>query len=164
MERKILSVVLLLVTVVAVFVLSGCSCLYAGSTYMKNKNTPYEFEGNISEINLDSLPQGRKIIVDMVNGDKIEGEYAGLYRLADEKKFEFDESVFKISEADSLAGIVVRGELGDRLISVDKVKHLKIKANRLHPVGAFFVGLGVDAILCVAYFWAVTTAWVAAGY
>lgn len=151
MGKKLLSVFVLLVSAVSVLCLSGCSCLYAGRTYVKNKEEPYEFKGSVYEINLDSIPEGKKIAIYLKNESRIEGEYAGLYRRAHERNSELDEEVIKSHGSDSLMAILVKGELGTRHIAVKDIESVEVKAERLHPVGAFFVGLAADSIFLAAY-------------
>jgi hypothetical protein len=82
MKKKILSIGVLLVVVITISCLSGCSCLFS----LAAVGNPYTYDGSISELKLDSIPPGREVVVILIDGSQIRGEYVGLDSLPEEKK------------------------------------------------------------------------------
>ncbi len=102
---------------------------------------------------LDSLPQGRVVVVDLACGNRIRGEYIGLASLEEEK----DSAVEEI-KTPFLTAIAVRDTLGGKLITVDEVEQIEVKAKKLTPGQAFLVGLVIDTAVFVALCWSIHNA------
>lgn len=134
----------MLITVSAILCLNGCSCLFS----LGSLGAPSTYKGSISELKLDSLPPGREVVVYLPDGNRIRGEYIGLDSLGEEKDSEDEEIKIPF-----LAAIAVRDTLGEKLIPVDEVAQIEIKAKRTTPGQAFLAGLAIDTAIFGVFIW-----------
>lgn len=102
---------------------------------------------------LDSLPPGRVVVVDLTCGNRIRGEYIGLDSFEKEKDSAADEI-----KTSSITAIAVRDTSGEKLIPVDEVEQIEVKAKRLTPGQAFLAGFIVDIVIFVAFCWSMHNA------
>lgn len=140
MKKKILFLSVLLITISSILCLSGCSCLLSLPAVV-DQNT---YEGSISELNLDSLPTGREVVVYLADGNRLRGEYIGLDSLRVEKPPEAEEI-----KAPFQTAIAVKDTLGENLIPVDEVEQIEVKAKTMKLERAFSLGIVIDMALVV---------------
>jgi hypothetical protein len=150
MKNRISSACFLLVIILAIFCLSGCSCLVCFGNPIGDPNT---YKGSISKLNLDSLPSGRVVVVNLADGNRIRGEYIGLDSLEVEK-----DSAAEEVKTPFLTAIAVRDSLDEYLIPVEEVERIEVKAKRLTPGQAFLVGLVIDTAIFVFFCWSIHNA------
>jgi hypothetical protein len=76
MRRKVLSVIFILVTVGTIFLLSGCSIACTGLAAVENSCKP-EIADTVSVSELEKIRVGSQVIVNLKDGNIVEGEYTG---------------------------------------------------------------------------------------
>jgi hypothetical protein len=140
MKRKILSVIVLLITTGAILSQTGCSCLFSS---MAMFGEPKTITGTASEIKFESVSPGKEVILNQIDGSEIKGEYIGLDSMPAEGP-ETNENLTKESKALFLQAIALQDTSGKTLVPINKIELIQIKSEKPYAGNAFLLGLAID--------------------